>query len=65
MGALIDRLQSELTDLDTQMANEQKRSAELIVTLKTRKQALKEAAKIVTPELEAAVLMLKSLGMPL
>lgn len=62
MGELADRLAAAIADVDSAIAAAEANAAATIKTLQARKAALLSAQAFVTPQIEAAVLGLKKIG---
>lgn len=60
-----DRLVAALSDIDTQIARIQDDSRARIRALQAKKEALIKVGKLLTPEVEEAITLLKSLGIDL
>ncbi len=63
MATLTERVTAALADLDAQIAYIQAKAAAEVTALQTRRTALVEAQKIITPQIEAAVVGLKQTGL--
>jgi hypothetical protein len=62
MGALVDRINSQIADLDAQLSQENARHAITVAAIASHKAALEETLPLVTDRLESAVASLQKLG---
>ena len=60
--ALRDRLQKEIQTIDSRIADLKTRADNEIAALRTKRQALQEAKRLITDDLEAAVAALDRVG---
>lgn len=60
---LRERIEAQFADINAQIENERKRSAEKIDALIARRQVLRQAAQIITPELEEIFRQLQKIGL--
>ena len=63
--ALLDRINKEIAAIDRRIDDIKVRAEEEIKGLKKRRQALSQAGKVITPELETAVAALDAVGISL
>jgi multidrug resistance efflux pump len=60
---LQERVDAQLADIDAQIENEKKRSAEKLASLLNRRAVLRQASTIITPQLEQTVVALQKIGL--